>query len=113
MKNGLKIISKILIITSLLSFTTQLKPASISFEYLDKISEPVIGILTIPTSEKLKSYLGEDHIAYVPSSYKKWIEQTGARPVVIPHFLKMETIKKIMRQVNGIVFPGGAPDLVV
>lgn len=113
MKNGLKKILAITLLLINLNTSHQLKNLRISFQYLDKISEPVIGILTIPLSKKLKKTVGEEYEAYVPSSYKKWVEQTGARPIVIPHFLSIEKIKKIMDQANGIVFPGGAPDLEV
>lgn len=107
--------SKILVIFTLLTvvrMTNQLKHTQIAFDYLDKVSEPVIGVMTIPTSSKLKKNLGADYEAYVPASYKKWIEQTGALAVVIPHFLPIDRIKRIMNQVNGVLLPGGAPDLI-
>lgn len=112
MKNGSKSIILLFTFTLLVSSSAQLKNLKIAYKYLDKISEPVIGILTIPTSDAIKSYLGKEHEAYVPSSYKKWIEQTGARPVAIPHFMSMKKIKSIMRQINGIFLPGGAPELL-
>lgn len=103
-----------LAILSILTLQTNcLKNLKITYPYLDKISEPVIGIVTIPTSEKLRSDLGQKYEAYVPSSYKKWIEQTGARPVVIPHFLKNSQIRELIPQLNGILFPGGAPALIM
>lgn len=114
MKSQIQLSTLILLITFtvLVPNSKQLKLTEVDFDHLDKVSEPVIGIVTIPTSEKLKLQMGEDYSAYVPSSYKKWVEQTGAIPVVIPHFLGMAKIKKIMDQINGVLFPGGAPGLI-
>jgi gamma-glutamyl-gamma-aminobutyrate hydrolase PuuD len=71
----------------------------------------VIGIVTLPTSSKLKENMGHLYEAYVPSSYKKWVEQTG--PVVIPHFLPRGQLRELINQIDGILFPGGAPALIV
>ena len=79
---------------------------------MDAINQPVIGILTIFPSDKIMESIGK-YDAYVPSSYKKWVEQSGARAIPIPHFLPKATILKLLNQVNGILFPGGAPELIL
>jgi gamma-glutamyl hydrolase len=48
----------------------------------------------------------------IPSSYKKWVEQTGARPIVIPHFASKKLLSKLITQINGLLFIGGAPELI-
>lgn len=97
----------------ILGNTLGIKNIKLADPYLDKISEPVIGIVTLPTSLKLRENMGKFYEAYVPSSYKKWVEQTGARPVVIPHFLPKGQLRSLVSQIDGIVFPGGAPALIV
>lgn len=112
-----KINTTLIILTlAVLGNTLSMKQSSqipIKDDYMDKITEPVIGIVTLPTSQKLKDHMGSSYEAYVPSSYKKWIEQTGARPVVIPHFLPKGQLREIIAQIDGILFPGGAPDLIM
>jgi gamma-glutamyl-gamma-aminobutyrate hydrolase PuuD len=43
----------------------------------------------------------------VPASYVQWITSSGLVPVVIPHWWPIEKIKKLLNQVNGVLFPGG------
>ena len=64
-------------------------------KYLDNFSDPVIGILTQPLSPYFRRYFGTQYKAYIPSSYKKWVEQTGARAVIVPHFISLERIEKL------------------
>lgn len=73
--------------------------------------EPVIGIVTIDPPKSI-TRRNPRVKGLIPSSYKKWVEQTGARPVVIPHFASENLLKKLISQVNGILFIGGAPDLL-
>lgn len=78
---------------------------------MDRVDEPVIGIVTLPTSRFFKKKYGEEYIAMIATSYKKWVESTGARAVAIPHFASISEIKKIVNQVNGILLPGGNAEL--
>jgi gamma-glutamyl-gamma-aminobutyrate hydrolase PuuD len=71
----------------------------------------VIGIITLQSPESI-TMEDPDIQGMIPSSYKKWVELTGARTIVIPHYLKNKHLKKLIGQVNGLVFPGGAPRLV-
>lgn len=79
---------------------------------LDNTDQPVIGILTLPPSSSYIEVFGNIS-AYIPASYVKWIEQTGAIAIPIPHFLPKKTIGLILRRINGLLIPGGAPDLII
>lgn len=73
---------------------------------LDNIRQPTIGIVTLP----LTLYMRRRHpgaSGSIPSSYKKWVEQTGSRAVVIPHFASKKILRKLVGQVNGLMFIGG------
>lgn len=73
---------------------------------------PTIGIVTLEMNDQNRHNLG-DYDGYVPSSYIKWIEQTAANTIVIPHFLPKGQIKDLIDQIDGVLFPGGAPDLIL
>ncbi|EFA81874.1 peptidase C26 family protein [Heterostelium album PN500] len=68
---------------------------------------PIIGILSQPTNGEMASF-GDQYIA---ASYVKWIESAGAR--VVPIFFDSDaaTVKSLLSQINGVVFPGGGVDL--
>lgn len=83
-----------------------------NINYLDRVDEPVIGIVTLPTSSYFKKKFGRKYKAMIPTSYKKWIELTGARAVAVPHFASISEIKKIMAQINGLLLPGGKTELM-
>lgn len=82
-----------------------------SINYMDRVDEPVIGIVTLPVSPYFKRKFGKKYKGMIPTSYKKWIESTGARAVAIPHFASMSEIKKIINQINGLLLPGGKSEL--
>lgn len=63
---------------------------------------PVIGVYTEPTSHHPKQ------LHYVAASYVKWLESVGARSVPIPQNADRSTIESIFRQINGVLFTGGA-----
>ena len=68
-----------------------------------------IGIFTIPTLYKLKTKTMDHFFSnFLPASYVKWIEQSGARVVPIKYNASQSEIKRILKQVNGVLFPGGA-----
>jgi gamma-glutamyl hydrolase len=82
---------------------------------LDRLSDPVIGILTLPlTAHFIKTYkTGLGYEGYMASSYRKWVESAGARTIPIPHFLPIEKIKELMLQIDGLVLTGGATELMM
>ena len=88
-------------------------PVIPSSKLLDNLQQPVIGIVTLPLSNYFKRKFGRKYKGMIPSSYKKWIEQTGARVVAIPHFKSIIEISKILHQVNGILLPGGKTELLM
>ena len=47
----------------------------------------------------------------IASSYKKWVEQIGARAVVLPHWATNSEIETVLLQVNGLLIPGGGVSL--
>ena len=71
-----------------------------------------IAIFTVPlhNNHELKSKHTTYFTSYFPSSYVKWLEQSGAKVVPIKYNLPFHKIKTILKQVNGILFPGGAID---
>lgn len=72
---------------------------------------PIIGILTVPVSKVKRSH--NDNIkSYLADSYVKWVEMSGARVVPIPYNLPIKELKCILRQINGVLFPGGDVDRV-
>lgn len=77
---------------------------------LDNLRQPTVGIVTLPSSHFLRR-LHPDAAGMIASSYVKWVEQTGARAVVIPHFASKKELRYLVRQVNGLMFTGGAVKL--
>ena len=71
-----------------------------------------IAIFTVPlhNNHELKSKHTSYFTSYLPTSYVKWLEQSGAKVVPIKYNLPFHEIKTILKQVNGILFPGGAID---
>jgi len=43
----------------------------------------------------------------IPASYAEWIEQLGANIIPIPYTLEQDEIVALMRQLNGLILPGG------
>lgn len=72
----------------------------------------VIGIMTVPLSKytRLKVNYGNYFDSYIANSYVKWLEQSGAQVVPIPFNWSSSKIKKTLKQVNGVLFPGGDID---
>lgn len=73
-----------------------------------------IGILTVPLSKNeyyvYKNNKNTYFNSYLPNSYVKWLEQSGARVVPIPFNLSEKKLLSILKQVNGVLFPGGGVD---
>lgn len=76
------------------------------FFNLNNLQQPVIGIVSLPPSPRIKSK-DKKWVGMIPSSYRKWIEQTGARAAVIPHFASKSHLKSLVGKLNGILFTGG------
>lgn len=68
---------------------------------------PIIGVLTVPVSKTKRS---SRYASYIPHSYMKWIEMSGARTAPIIFTWKPERIAEVLSQVNGVLFPGGSID---
>lgn len=66
---------------------------------------PIIGIVT-------QDWKTDPNKAYIMASYIKYVEQFGARVVPILHTSTDEEVLNIVRQVNGILLPGGSMELM-
>ena len=76
----------------------------------------VIGVVAHPTTETEggsdagppKFVTGSEYIA---ASYIKWLEQAGARVIGVPFSATPEETELLFKQMNGVLFPGGATEL--
>jgi gamma-glutamyl hydrolase len=68
---------------------------------------PIIGVLSVPISKTKRS---STYASYIPHSYMKWIEMSGARTAPIIFTWSPEKIDEVLSQVNGVLFPGGSID---
>ena len=73
-----------------------------------------IGILTVPLSKnEYYVYKNNKNVyfnSYLPNSYIKWLEQSGAKVVPIPFNLSEKKLLSMLKQLNGVLFPGGGVD---
>ena len=65
---------------------------------------PIIGIMAQSSSGMPFRSFGK---MYIPGSYVKFIESSGARAVPIFNNLTKREAKKIFQSINGAIFPGG------
>ncbi|RHY33146.1 hypothetical protein DYB32_001815 [Aphanomyces invadans] len=63
---------------------------------------PIIGI----HSHQSSTY----HDEIIAASYVKWVESAGGRAVRIPYNASQTELRKLLRSVNGVLFPGGDGD---
>lgn len=80
-------------------------------EHLDNPDfEPVIGILTQPVSlEKRDEFPYTDYILEVNDNFIRW---PGSRTVAIPFNISEAELNELLPQINGVLFTGGALDLI-
>ncbi|GLD54165.1 gamma-glutamyl hydrolase-like protein [Lates japonicus] len=81
-------------------------PTSLNQEAVN--DRPVIGILTQLVSDDVMKPFGR---TYIPSSYVKYTESGGARVMPIKLTLTTAEYENIFKQINGLLFIGGAVDL--
>ncbi|KAM4675454.1 gamma-glutamyl hydrolase-like isoform 2-T4 [Discoglossus pictus] len=75
-----------------------------------KVNErPIIGIITQEVTDKEFFHFGKTYIA---ASYVKFLESAGCRVVPIRLNLPEEEYLKLFNSINGVLFPGGASDLL-
>ena len=67
-------------------------------------NRPIIGIMAQSTYNMAFKNLGRN---YIPTSYVKFLESSGARVVPILNNLTEVKTKKLFESINGAVFPGG------
>ena len=72
--------------------------------------QPVIGILTQPVSEVKKgNFPFNDYILEVNDNFIRW---AGSRTIAIPFDIPEDELLKILPQINGVLFTGGALNLI-
>ncbi|KAM9393272.1 LOW QUALITY PROTEIN: gamma-glutamyl hydrolase [Pholidichthys leucotaenia] len=69
---------------------------------------PVIGILTMMVSDESMKPYGS---TYIPASYVKYIESGGSRVMPIKLTHTQAEYEEIFKQINGLIFIGGAVNL--
>ena len=72
---------------------------------------PRIGILTQPVSDKKKSAFDFD--SYILEINYNFIRWGGSIPVPVPYDISDEDLTRLLPQLNGVLFTGGALDLIV
>jgi len=65
---------------------------------------PNIGVFTQPAKGNYRKF---GYKSMIPASYAEWIEQIGANIVPIPYTLEKDEIDGLLRQLNGLILPGG------
>lgn len=71
---------------------------------------PIIGILSQKITEKFTPDVTNDS-TYIAASYVKWLEGAGAQVIPILSTYSKKKILKLVRSLNGVLFPGGAAPL--
>lgn len=73
-------------------------------------NDPIIGILTQPVPPKKKHNFGyKDYVLEVNDKFIKW---AGSRTIAIPYDMPEDELDIILPQINGVLFTGGALDLI-
>jgi gamma-glutamyl hydrolase len=70
-------------------------------------NRPIIGVLNQPADADLLKY-GQ---TYIPASYVKWLESSGARVVPVPYNAAADVLDNLFSSLNGILFTGGGLNL--
>jgi gamma-glutamyl-gamma-aminobutyrate hydrolase PuuD len=72
--------------------------------------QPIIGILTQPVVDFKKDQFNyRDYILEINDNFIKW---AGSRTVAIPYDISEENLLRLLPQINGILFTGGALELI-
>mmetsp|Transcript_7447 Transcript_7447/g.22019 ORF Transcript_7447/g.22019 Transcript_7447/m.22019 type:complete len:345 (-) Transcript_7447:33-1067(-) len=74
---------------------------------------PVIGVFAHPASEdrRLSAAARQNGGEYVAASYVKFIEMAGGVAVPLSYGASNETMATLLRQLNGVLLPGGGAGL--
>jgi gamma-glutamyl hydrolase len=74
-----------------------------------RLNEITIGIVTVPLS---KTRPDKTYSSYLPNSYVKWLEMSGAKVAPIQFNISNDMLLSTLSQLNGVVFPGGSVDRI-
>ncbi|XP_057291728.1 gamma-glutamyl hydrolase-like [Hydractinia symbiolongicarpus] len=86
---------------------------STSLENEEVNERPIIGVAVMETLDEvlLKTFPNLREKYFVPASYVKLIEMTGARLIPISISMDDQKVKYIFNSVNGLLFPGAGNNL--
>ena len=73
----------------------------------ERLNGPIVGILTLPTPLSNQTY-PQDSFSMIPSSYVKWLEQTGIRIIPLRYDMPNKILREMMGLINGILITGGS-----
>lgn len=68
-------------------------------------NRPIVGVIAQPYN------ISSPNITFIPSSYVRFLEATGARVVPIPYDLPKQELNKLFKSLNGLLFTGGDTEL--
>ncbi len=66
-------------------------------------SRPIIGVFACPPPIRFQ----KTATSYIPASYVKWLESSGARVVPVPYDLPLADLQTLLRSISGLLLPGG------
>ena len=93
-----------------LNVTTDTDDKANTVEGIMHDDRPIIGILSQKITEKFTPYITNDS-SYIAASYVKWVEGAGAQVIPILSTYSKKKVLKLVRSINGVLFPGGAAPL--
>ncbi|XP_057308322.1 gamma-glutamyl hydrolase A-like [Hydractinia symbiolongicarpus] len=73
-------------------------------------NRPTIGVLTQKVHSAFSPQVKKSE-GYIAASYVKYLEMAGAQVVPILATMKPKAVRKLVRSINGALFPGGAAPL--
>jgi len=96
--------NKVLLIALILAVTGVLAMENSSATKVD----PVIGIFS---NASMRTGYNVNQWSYVIYNYVQYLHQAGAKVIVIPYDSDEESLREIVKNVNGILFTGGSIDI--
>lgn len=85
----------------------QILPTLLPSKHHERLNGPIVGILTLPTPLSDQTY-PQQSFSMIPSSYVKWLEQTGIRIIPLRYDMPNKILRKMMTLINGILITGGS-----
>ncbi|CEL96035.1 unnamed protein product [Vitrella brassicaformis CCMP3155] len=70
-------------------------------------ARPVIGVVTNPTDESFREAFNLTGTSYIGGSFVEWLDKGGSRVIPLPYDAPENTLRQLLRRVNGVMFQGG------